>query len=538
MIKNTKLTANFGQTNNLESESKLFFGYINKYQVEEIKKFLEEKKHEIWKYTTNDEIKETVIHISIKLTDINIISKILFYCQTNLSKEQFTELINKKNTKGITALHYASFQGNIDIIKYLINYGADILALTTRNLNVLHFASQGNQPNALVYYYIFHKDKINLEKVDKGGSTPLHWACYSGSVEIAMYLINYNVSINIKDLNGNTPLHLAVIKSSYKMVQKLLQNGADPSIRNIEGKIPKNIALKNKSTDIYKLLQDSEKCQFCNIKAPTQKIKKSKRNIIIVFIFHLLTAFILFFIIFPYIIQLDIKLLYSILFWIYISTTIFFFLLYLRLIFMDPGRPKKCLSWDIIEQIFKQKEVKLNLIKYCPKCLVKKGKTLKHCVTCDQCCEEFDHHCYWVNNCIGKYNYKYFIEFLFLSSFNVFWVLIICIVSLFCGKFDENKKKCPDDLFNSFQDFQIFPICLLISNSRTIKTVFSISLLSYDLFFLIPQFLLILVHIHNINEKNKKKKRRSTILTNTNDDYLLSELMDSDQEYGIIDFTQ
>lgn len=29
----------------------------------------------------------------------------------------------------------------------------------------------------------------------------------------------------------------------------------------------------------------------------------------------------------------------------------------------------------------------------------------KHCGPCNRCCEEFDHHCKWLNNCIGTENY-------------------------------------------------------------------------------------------------------------------------------------
>lgn len=50
--------------------------------------------------------------------------------------------------------------------------------------------------------------------------------------------------------------------------------------------------------------------------------------------------------------------------------------------------------------------------KDCELCQCKVAKSSYHCHNCKRCVEEFDHHCTFVNNCIGKENYSIFIRLL------------------------------------------------------------------------------------------------------------------------------
>ena len=45
---------------------------------------------------------------------------------------------------------------------------------------------------------------------------------------------------------------------------------------------------------------------------------------------------------------------------------------------------------------------------FCDFCRTTVGVRTKHCRACDKCVENFDHHCKWLNNCVGGQNYRLF----------------------------------------------------------------------------------------------------------------------------------
>jgi len=117
-------------------------------------------------------------------------------------------------------------------------------------------------------------------------------------------------------------------------------------------------------------------------------------------------------------------------------------LMYIRTIFTDPGvypkttRAESETGNDTRGTLYESIEIRGITVKmkWCDTCHFYKPPRATHCSICDNCVEVFDHHCPWVDNCIGKHNYRYFFFFILFLSIHI--VSIITMTSLFMHTVD------------------------------------------------------------------------------------------------------
>ncbi|XP_073667176.1 palmitoyltransferase ZDHHC3 isoform X2 [Tursiops truncatus] len=77
----------------------------------------------------------------------------------------------------------------------------------------------------------------------------------------------------------------------------------------------------------------------------------------------------------------------------------------------------------------------------CPKCCSIKPDRAHHCSVCKRCIRKMDHHCPWVNNCVGENNQKYFVLFtMYIALISLHALIMVGFHFLHC--FEEDWTKC------------------------------------------------------------------------------------------------
>ncbi|XP_045806520.1 ankyrin repeat-containing protein At5g02620-like isoform X2 [Trifolium pratense] len=185
-------------------------------------------------------------HIAAKQGDIDIL-KILMEVHPDLSMT-----VDPSNT---TALHTAATQGHIEIVKFLLEAGSSLATIAKSNgKTALHSAARNGHLE--VVKALVEKEPGVAIRTDKKGQTALHMAVKGQNLEVVEALIKADPStINMIDNKGNTPLHIATRKARAQIVKMLLgRQETNLSAVNRSGETAVDTAEKIGNQDIKAIL--------------------------------------------------------------------------------------------------------------------------------------------------------------------------------------------------------------------------------------------------------------------------------------------
>lgn len=134
--------------------------------------------------------------------------------------------INGANTTGQTPLHLAVANGNAEMVRVLLEDGAELdLPDASEQCSALHVAAQNGDVDIVKLLVRYGAD---LEACTRRQQTPLHLAALHGHPGVVAQLLRYHVRLDSQDADGMTAQQLAV-KNGHHNVVELITDYAENS---------------------------------------------------------------------------------------------------------------------------------------------------------------------------------------------------------------------------------------------------------------------------------------------------------------------
>lgn len=175
--------------------------------------------------------------------------------------------VNAKDSEQWTPLHAAATCGHIHLVRYLISRAADLLAVNadgnmpydicedepTLDYIESEMAKRGitqemidetraaNEVMMLSDLRNLNDAGGDLEFRDEQGATPLHIAAANGYVSVVEFLLDQHVSTDVCDNDQWQPIHAAACWGHPDVLEMLVQAGADLNARTKNGETPYDI---------------------------------------------------------------------------------------------------------------------------------------------------------------------------------------------------------------------------------------------------------------------------------------------------------
>ena len=179
----------------------------------------------------------TPLEFTMECNHINIMLEILKHVD-----------INDPSISGLAPLHFASKLAAHEMVKVLLENGANTNTLDRQKFTPLHYiSSAGNTPNDLntLKELLRYGANVNATPLNHMKFTPLHAATDYGHDKIVKELLHHGADFEAVTMEGNRPLHNASQAGSLKCIKMLFEKKCEVNVVNNKNETPLQLAVFN-----------------------------------------------------------------------------------------------------------------------------------------------------------------------------------------------------------------------------------------------------------------------------------------------------
>jgi len=180
---------------------------------------------------------------------------------------EFGANVNAEDSEKWTPLHAAATCGHLHLVRHLIVHGANLLAVNADGNMAYDICEdepsleliEGEMARRGVTQALIDdtraatetamlKDLMtiaatggDLETRDLQNATPLHIAAANGYMRVVEFLLDNHVSTDVKDIDDWQPVHAAACWGHLEVLELLVQNGADLNAKTKHDETPADI---------------------------------------------------------------------------------------------------------------------------------------------------------------------------------------------------------------------------------------------------------------------------------------------------------
>ena len=173
--------------------------------------------------------------------------------------------VNTRREDECTPLLLASYLGKLEMVRLLLDHGAEANVEAKEGLKLLHAVALGSfesQEDGVRIAELLLKHGAEVDAQSEDHWTPLHVACRHGKLEMVRLLLDHGAEVNAETVDGEKPLRFLSYgnyrsqEDGVRVAHLLLERGADINTRCNDHSTLLHAASYSGNVEIARLLLD------------------------------------------------------------------------------------------------------------------------------------------------------------------------------------------------------------------------------------------------------------------------------------------